>query len=93
MGLVLNHLYKLSPGNQDKAAGVIIIGGTGTTIYGSQEIPSEFANMADLNNGTALTAGYYTFSVLPEYLLFDGDATSIQLVGMSFKDTEIVISA
>lgn len=92
MGLTLNRLYKLSGRNQ--ISGVIIIGGTGTTIYGSEENPSELTDMVDLN-GSALADGTYTtFYVLPQFILFDGDATAIQLVGLGKpEDTEIDIEA
>lgn len=92
MGLTNNRLYKVSRGNQGQAAGAIVIGGTGTTIYGSQETPTEFADMADLN-GEAMAAGFHTFVILPEYILLDGDADSVQMIGVSLEDTETDITS
>jgi hypothetical protein len=93
MGLTSNRLYKVSRGNQNKAAGIIIIGGTGATFRGSNEIPSAFADMVDLNGG-ALAAGSFTsFDILPEYILVTSDATSIQVFGVSLENTGTDISA
>lgn len=79
MGLTLNRLYKFD--SAQRKVGVVIIGGTGTTMYGSNETPAAFANMADLAGGALAAASYTVIDVLPQFILFDGDATSIQLVG------------
>jgi hypothetical protein len=94
MGLISNRLYKVSPGNRNKAAGIIIVGGTGATLRGSNEIPSAFANMVDLNGGLLAAGSFTSFDLLPEYILVTGaDAISIQVFGVSLEDTGIDIVA
>lgn len=93
MGLTLNRLYKTKPGNNGQKVGFIVIGGTGTTLYGSSETPSAFANMVDLNAGSIAAGSFVVIDALPGYILFDGDATSIQIVNASTEDTGTDINA
>ena len=91
MGLTLNRLYKSTSNNK---AGVVIIGGSGTTLYGSNEEPAAFADMADLAGGALDAQSYTIIDVLPQFILFDGDATSIELVGVGKpEDTGTDINA
>lgn len=94
MGLTLNRLYKVNRGSQPTKVGIIVIGGTGTTLYGSNETPAAFANMVDLAGGALATGSYTVLEVLPNFILFDGDATSIQIAGIgNLEDTEIDIAS
>lgn len=86
--LTKGNLYKLSRGNQNSTVGFLVVGDT-ATLLGSQAKPSETGDMIDLNGGV-LAVGFHTFAILPEYISVDGDATSIDIIGVSIEDLGVL---
>lgn len=87
-------LYRLKRGNQTQTVGIIIKGATSSvTIYGSQSKPTALTDMVDCTDSTPLTLGAWPFSILPEYIAFDGTldvANTIEIVGMSYEDLSAI---
>lgn len=88
----VDKLYKLNRGNQNQTVG-LIVNGVGATInvLGSSVMPTSLSDLSDCANGTILTEGTHTFSVLPEYVYFSGTADRIDIVGMNYVDTLITL--
>lgn len=86
--LTLGNLYETRRGNQTETAGLIIKGDAASiTLYGSSSEPKQLSDMVSLlDDGVVLTKGAWPIIILPQYILVDGTADAIELIGASFKD-------
>lgn len=90
--MVVNTVYKLERGNQNKTAGLIVRGaGSSVTIYGSQIKPTQLSDMNGLvENNAPLTEGPWTFEMLTEFIYFVGTADRIDIIGKGVEELNIV---